>query len=111
MGQQVVEHPEKLALQGMEKYTFPWSHWRYYSVAHVILSFAFKMFLKAHGSLASCSDILPDLPDRRASLPFPAPAPDSSVGDVSLTETSTPIYEPAILSPSVSPSFFPENPL
>ncbi|KIR62571.1 hypothetical protein I312_103315 [Cryptococcus bacillisporus CA1280] len=30
----VVEHPEKLALQGMEKYTFPWSHWRYYSVAH-----------------------------------------------------------------------------
>lgn len=108
MRQQVIEHPEKLALQGMEKYTFPWSHWRYYSVAHVTLSFAFKMFLKAHGSLASPSDTLPD---RRPSLPFPAPDPDSALGDASLTETSTPINELATLSPSVSHSIFPENPL
>lgn len=92
----------------MEKYTFPWSHWRYYSVAHVTLSFAFKMFLKAHGSLVSPFDALPDRP---LSLPFPAPDPDSALGDASLTETPTPIYEPATLSPSVSHSLFPENPL
>ncbi|WVQ84663.1 hypothetical protein IAT38_006818 [Cryptococcus sp. DSM 104549] len=30
----IVDHPEKLPLQGVERYTFPWSHWRYYSVAH-----------------------------------------------------------------------------
>ncbi|ODN73318.1 hypothetical protein L202_07864 [Cryptococcus amylolentus CBS 6039] len=31
---EMVEHPEKLPLRGLEAWTFPWSHWKYYSVAH-----------------------------------------------------------------------------
>ncbi|TYJ57940.1 hypothetical protein B9479_001295 [Cryptococcus floricola] len=91
---EMVEHPEKLPLQGLEAWTFPWSHWKYYSVAHVTARLASKMFLKAHGSLftpPSPSDD-PEPPTSIPTLPFPAPAPDSSLGDAAST--------PAAPSPS-----------
>ncbi|WWD19706.1 hypothetical protein CI109_104170 [Kwoniella shandongensis] len=31
---EIVANPEKLPLAGLDRFTFPWSSWRYYSVAH-----------------------------------------------------------------------------
>lgn len=48
---QIAEEPERLELTGLSRWTFPWSHWRYYSVAHVCANRLAPLFLSAHGAL------------------------------------------------------------
>lgn len=48
---EIAEEPEKLELTGLSRWTFPWSHWRYYSVAHVCANRLAPLFLSAHGAL------------------------------------------------------------
>nr|ODN92543.1 glycerophosphoryl diester phosphodiesterase [Cryptococcus depauperatus CBS 7841] len=74
---EIIQHPDKLALQGIEKYTFPWSHWRYYSAAQVTFCFLFKLYLKAHGSLnlsldfSACESSSPLLPPPQLAPDYP----------------------------------------
>ncbi|WWC72093.1 uncharacterized protein I206_106053 [Kwoniella pini CBS 10737] len=49
--QAIIENPSEMNITGLSKLTFPWSSWRYYSVAHVTIRSLGAMYLKAHGQL------------------------------------------------------------
>ena len=66
---QIVQSPEKLELQGHWKYTFGWSHWRYYSMAHVCANVLAPLVLSAHGSLPKQNALPPSSPSPSSPLP------------------------------------------
>jgi glycerophosphoryl diester phosphodiesterase/phosphatidylglycerol phospholipase C len=59
---QVIANPKNLEIGGLRGTLFGWSHWRYYSLAHVGIRFIHKFWVSAHGSLPSLSD--PDTSSR-----------------------------------------------
>ena len=48
---QISSDPEKLKLPGLSYWTFSWSNWRYYSVAHVTIRILAPLWLSAYGAL------------------------------------------------------------
>lgn len=53
---QVIADPAKLQIGGLKGTLFGWSHWRYYSLAHVGFRFVHRYWVSAHGFLPSLSD-------------------------------------------------------
>ncbi|GFZ48798.1 hypothetical protein JCM24511_06547 [Saitozyma sp. JCM 24511] len=50
---EVVADPSKLVIPGMKGSLFAWSHWRYYSMAHVCAHHLARWYLNAHGDMLS----------------------------------------------------------
>lgn len=69
---QVVNDPTKMELTGVKAYWFPWSYWRYYSLAHVIIQLLVALFLRAYGPFS-----LPPLPHITTKRLTPIPIPTS----------------------------------
>ena len=46
---QAIDNPASNPLRGLYAYYYPWSSWRFYTIAHVIFSFLVEKYLRAHG--------------------------------------------------------------
>ncbi|ORX40537.1 putative glycerophosphodiester phosphodiesterase [Kockovaella imperatae] len=57
---EVCSDPSKLQIPGLYRYAFPWSHWRYYSFAHMLIERSFIDLLRS-ASYAPGPLVVPDL--------------------------------------------------
>nr|XP_018260788.1 glycerophosphoryl diester phosphodiesterase [Kwoniella dejecticola CBS 10117]OBR82946.1 glycerophosphoryl diester phosphodiesterase [Kwoniella dejecticola CBS 10117] len=98
--QAIVEDAAQMKISGLSRLTFPWSSWRYYSVAHVTIRSLGGMYLKAHGQLYDPNP---------GSDPTPTLTPDLSAPTSSNTDTPSPSATSGPLTTSSSPSTSPIN--
>lgn len=109
---QVVADPSKLVIPGMKGSLFAWSHWRYYSMAHVCAHHLARWYLNAHGDMLSSppSTFTHGIPPISTVSTVPTVPTIPTFPDFSTASTSyVPTLAPAV-STTTSPEILPTTP-